>query len=306
MYMNVAEAAPARSDIDAPDTAEAHQILEDNVITVITEIIGTETTYAPLVRRSMPPGTLGNLYSMYRSTLDCPGDISDTEILSDDDAMRSPATPSRCQDRAACRAQFYRRFKHVWSRVLKFRKSSTHAECTVCWQFKRDLQKTRKLSLKRDIVRRHHLHLKGTFGDRQVYWSLRAMSRMPNANVLCCITDAMDKSKIVVPRFGAKTPKSMAGADRPTLTLTAVKCHGHGIYMYLSRECQPMGSAYFAETLNRSLDQCWKRCKAEGRRFPEHLVVQVTLVDGWGGGPTAIMLSANRGETWSPGCSQHH
>ena len=74
-------------------------------------------------------------------------------------------------------------------------------------------------------------HMEKQFNDRQVYWNLRALSRLgqdaSGKKTICLILDGMDRSKWAVPRSAVLAAKSLNGLVRPNLDCTGIIVHGH-------------------------------------------------------------------------------
>jgi hypothetical protein len=101
---------------------------------------------------------------------------------------------------------------------------------------------------------------------------------MPDSDILTIIIDSMDKSKFPIPRWdGGRVPKVIDGLHRPVLTITAAIAHGYETCVFIQDESLQHGSDNFLEILFRTIERVYARCKATGRRFPRHLVVQAGI-----------------------------
>ena len=77
-------------------------------------------------------------------------------------------------------------------------------------------------------------------------------------DIICCITDSMDKSKFSLPRYQrGQAPKDVATVDRPSLEVTTTLVHGVGVFTYLGDENQTAGTNWVLKTLTRSLQHTW-------------------------------------------------
>eukprot|EP00438_Fugacium_kawagutii_P021571 Skav212155 [mRNA] locus=scaffold754:104394:116972:+ [translate_table: standard] len=87
---------------------------------------------------------------------------------------------------------------------LRFRPVSSHSQCSQCVHHKMMLRElgTFLLAKKRqgDLYR---AHLMAQYRDRQIYWQIRASSRLRVTGHLCLILDAMDQCKFCYPRSPA-------------------------------------------------------------------------------------------------------
>ena len=172
-------------------------------------------------------------------------------------------------------SSFWRAWTEKWRKILKFRKTSQHKECSACHDFREKVH-SRRLSVatKMQVAREWREHLRAQYHDRLVYWSLRASSRM-HLNVLCIIVDSMDKVKTVWPKYAApRKPAYLEGLKRPRSILSAVLCHGWCTCIFTADEELSHGAGAFCEILCRALDEVQRISRETGRAIPQHLVVQ--------------------------------
>ena len=88
------------------------------------------------------------------------------------------------------------------------------------------------------------------------------------------IIDGMDKKKYLLPRWKwGRTPKDAEHLHRPCLELTAVICHGHGTYLFLSDQDISNGSSWHAELVIRTLSLVHERSQRRGQSMPDALSV---------------------------------
>jgi hypothetical protein len=90
------------------------------------------------------------------------------------------------------------------------------------------------------------------------------------------IIDSMDKKKCVWPKYSfMRKPHEIEGLKpRPRMTLTCGIAHGWVTGLFVGQEGLTHGSDAFLEVLCLLLTKVSDMCKAAGRRFPAHLVVQ--------------------------------
>jgi hypothetical protein len=94
-------------------------------------------------------------------------------------------------------------------------------------------------------------------------------------DVLTVIIDSMDKAKFAWPQYPWGTvDKTLEKYRRPRLVVTAAMAHGYCTQIYIADENVSHGSSAFCDVLSRVLESVWSICRAEGRAFPKHLVVQ--------------------------------
>ena len=203
-----------------------------------------------LPRRYLPPGRYSDMFRLY--TAHC---------IAHGRPMASSTT-------------FFRVLRDSgWRNVLRFRGASTHAECTVCHTLKARMRNSRDLQRHAKACDEYMRHLAGTFADRQVYWQFRERSAT-TGDCLTLITDGMDKSKFMLPRYSfGTTPKALETRVRPACELSAVLAHGWGVYVYLTDAEQSTGTDWTCEIVSRTLDSCWKIAQSTKRSWPSILKV---------------------------------
>ena len=101
----------------------------------------------------------------------------------------------------ASQATFLRVWHSGWSKVLRFRKGSTHSQCKRCWHLRREISsKTKPIVDKIQAAQDLRDHLQSQYADRVFYWACRESSRQSARDVavggdtLCIIIDSLDKS----------------------------------------------------------------------------------------------------------------
>lgn len=165
---------------------------------------------------------------------------------------------------------FHRRWFTVWRHVLRIRKSSQHAECSICFKFRQLLRSTRKtLDDKLEIAHQWRHHLYWQYCDRCVYWSLRWGSRMKE-DVLVIIIDALDRSKFMLPKYRFQRKSStLDGLRRPRVVVTGGIAHGYCRHAFITGESVVKGGSAFVEMLAIIIEQVYK---IRGGTLPSHLV----------------------------------
>ena len=133
---------------------------------------------------------------------------------------------------------------------MKFRKVSSHTECTECIKHKSVIQSlSHHLVARRTQQELFYKHLDDQFRDRVVYWKSRSDSRS-HAGSLTLIVDGMDQAKCSLPRNASLLKaKIFDGLQRPRLHLSAVIAHGHFIALFLTESDVPKDSNYCIETV---------------------------------------------------------
>ena len=119
---------------------------------------------------------------------------------------------------------FWRCWNSTWAKFLAFRTTSEHSKCTICWKAHQCFKRHISLSDKHAVAKTLREHLRMQYADRCCYWAMRWSSRLKTANILVLIVDAMDKSKLPIPRwaFGVK-PKVRRPAPKPPALLGGLR-----------------------------------------------------------------------------------
>ncbi len=264
LYYSVAETLPhtlavlddncSNSSTDTPDGTTARERLIDDILDVACAgPLDQESREGPagLAKRYLPPGRLSDLFLLYVAS-----------------CQASKQTPASAET-------FRRVWRSGWSDALGFRKSSTHALCHRCHTLRTEIKHA--VTLQEHVAASEFLmrHLQDQWLDRKCYWSLRTRARTQK-DLLCVITDGMDKSKFCLPRWAfGRCPKhaTVEKLHRPTLHVSAVLCHGFGTYVFITDEGMPTGANYSADIVLRSLDMVWHHCQRCGLAYPGELSV---------------------------------
>ena len=134
-----------------------------------------------LAVRYLPHATLADLYAQFTSAWEA-------HVASSSGGF--PGMPSF--------TTFCRRWQKCWRKVMRFRKSSQHAQCQTCFELQKHLRTASaswgaKLQAARDLRQ----HYNDQYMDRCLYWSMRYMSKY-GSDILCIIIDSMDKAKCAI------------------------------------------------------------------------------------------------------------
>ena len=172
-------------------------------------------------------------------------------------------------ERVASTSSFYRVLSESgWKKAIKFSPPSSHSKCTICSKLRSAIQHAKGIADQTEASDRLLRHLAGQFADRACYHEYRARAKTCG-DIICLITDSMDKSKYALPRYHrGMAPKALASTNRPSLEVTTTMVHGVGVFTYLSDEGQTSGSNWVLETLNRSLQHAWDYFQKASKPVP--------------------------------------
>ena len=203
-----------------------------------------------LPRRWLPHGSYHDLYNLY-----C-------------------AHQASANGKVASATTFYRVLNESgWKKKIKFSPPSSHSQCTICYNLKSKIQHAKGIAEQTDASDKLLRHLAGQFSDRAVYHECRSRAKT-TGDLICAITDSMDKSKYSLPRYKqGRAPKDVCNVDRPSLEVTTTMVHGVGIYTYLGDENQTAGTNWVLETLNRSLQHTWNAYQKRSKPMPPYLKI---------------------------------
>ena len=173
-------------------------------------------------------------------------------------------------------ATFWRRWDAKWKKIIRFRKSSQHSQCVICFECASFLHRSKAdAAEKMKVAKEWRDHLSAQYADRLIYWHMRWSSRLRVSGVLVCIIDGMDKSKFSWPQFPFILPKGLDKEHRPRLCITGAIAHGFVTSLYVAHdESSPHGASQFCDILCRTITKVFQICKANSWRRPEQLVVQ--------------------------------
>ena len=144
-----------------------------------------------LPRRWLPHGSYYDLYTLYCS-----------KQLSNDEKVASKST-------------FYRVLKSSgWKKNIKFSPPSSHSSVQFALVSKGRF-KCFWIQAHADACDKLLRHLSGQFADRACYYECRSRSRSSPSDLLCIISDSMDRSKFSLPRFHrGRVPKDIENLKR--------------------------------------------------------------------------------------------
>ena len=135
------------------------------------------------------------------------------------------------------------------AKLLRIRKTGSHAKCTECELYKRDLcSGTLSLSARAQTLDRYTAHIVQQWLDRQVYENMQELSRSCfsaltqgymwqasalASSVLSVIEDGMDQAKFRVPRVLVRS-HAFERLLRPALHVQGIWAHGGGYQLAVS------------------------------------------------------------------------
>ena len=278
LYMSAAEPLPHEFKVVAgdghqqDDEAEPWEIDDDwcperSVPQVIQSFLGGDIG---MPQRYLTHTNVTNLYWLFLASFPPTGDDDGS---SSSEAGDNPA--KLVEARVPSLSTFSRVWKSTWSKHLRFRKSSQHAECKTCFEARVRMSQARTTLLdKIDYARQWKEHLRNQYFDRAIYWHCRFASRR-KLGVLTVIIDSMDKAKFAWPQFPwHRVDKRLEEVHRPRLVLTAAIAHGFATFFFICDEDVTHGASAFCDMITRIVDKVEEVCRRSGVRFPEHLVVQ--------------------------------
>ena len=171
---------------------------------------------------------------------------------------------------------FWRRWHAKWKGIIRFRKTSQHSQCSICFECSSFLHRSKAdASEKLRVAKEWREHLTAQYADRLIYWHMRWSSRLRVSGILVCILDGMDKSKFSWPQFPFVLPKGLDKERRPRLSITGSIAHGFVTSIYVAHdEITPHGASQFCDVLCRTITKVFAICKERSWRRPEQLVVQ--------------------------------
>lgn len=169
----------------------------------------------------------------------------------------------------ASKSTFYRVLASSgWKKKIKFSPPSSHSKCSTCSRLKGKIQSAKGIQAHTEACDQLLRHLAGQFSDRACYWECRNRSKT-SKDILCIISDSMDRSKFSLPRFHrGRVPKDIENTKRPSCEMTTQIVHGVGVYTYLSDEDQTSGTTWVLETLNRTLQAVQTTLGRTGKPTP--------------------------------------
>jgi hypothetical protein len=169
---------------------------------------------------------------------------------------------------AASFSTFLRAFGQC-SGVLRIRKSGSHAVCSTCKAYKKQLGKARFPQDRQRILELYTAHVVNQWLDRQVYGNAMSVSLecrrllasgelMLNLAVstssVCMAVDGMDQAKFRLPRVHI-TSKALDTLIRPALHVQGAWAHGFGYHMAIMDADMKHDTNNNVEVISRMLEQ---------------------------------------------------
>jgi len=96
---------------------------------------------------------------------------------------------------------FRQRWSEVWSKYIKIRQKTEHAQCNTCFRLREIIaDPNQTMQARKDAAKALRQHHHDQYLDRTIYWNLRLASQMMG-DILVLIIDAMDKAKFCWPAW---------------------------------------------------------------------------------------------------------
>lgn len=142
--------------------------------------------------------------------------------------------------------------------MLRIRKKSHHAKCSQCVRHRLIIRKLGHcLPARRAQVAELQKHLARQYGDRQIYWANRSLSRVSassaSPNVITAIIDSMDAAKHACPKSQNMFAKEFSSWAKPRLSSTTLLIHGFAAVTVLSPHFVTCSSSRSAEIISHGL-----------------------------------------------------
>lgn len=142
-------------------------------------------------------------------------------------------------------------FWRIWNQeypFLKFRPTSSHAQCGTCMRHKMLIRGlTGHMKARQEQINQYISHLQSQYRDRICYWELRGKSRLKTNDILI-ILDGMDQQKFSYPRSPSFLSKELQGLNRPRAHISGVICHGRFVLFTVSPANVPKDANSCIET----------------------------------------------------------
>lgn len=133
---------------------------------------------------------------------------------------------------------------HVEFSHLRFRASTSHAQCATCMRHRLLIRSlSGHLLARQKQSEMYAAHLAQQYRDRQVYWAMRGSSRLRSAINVLLIVDGMDQCKFMYPRSPVMQSKDLCTFQRPKLQVTGCILHGYCLLFTVSNFDQAKGSS---------------------------------------------------------------
>ncbi|CAE7834952.1 unnamed protein product [Symbiodinium sp. CCMP2592] len=263
LYLSAAEDLNVDAVIEKGEAAEPHTFHWSPDTPVVDRILALLSDNCTAPVRWLPPGQLSDLWLQFLSWSE-----SHSRVRKTKDAVKIGPVLQFVPGWYT----FYNAWKQHWHlRRLRFRPTSSHKECDVCFQLREALH-LRSLSKDEKVAKaaEWRQHLADTYHDRLVYYTMRYASRA-RLNILTVILDSMDKAKWSYPRMNiSRQPESLEKLRRPRLVVTAALAHGFATGLFIQdSERVSHGANCFLDQLCRTIQVV----RAQGP-CPEHLFLQ--------------------------------
>ena len=153
---------------------------------------------------------------------------------------------------------------HVEFPHLRFRPTSSHAQCSTCLHHKLLIRELcHHVAARRKQSNLLVEHLAAQYRDRLSYWAMRGSSRLHYHTNLVVIVDGMDQCKFSYPRSVLFRGKDLSTMVRPKLHIIGILAHGWGLCFAISGHDFPKDSSVMTELLANLLT----RLAADGVRL---------------------------------------
>ncbi len=129
-------------------------------------------------------------------------------------------------------------FWRVWHSefpFMRFRPTSSHAQCGVCLKHKLLIKSfSGHIRARSQQVELYARHLRAQYEDRLKYYELRGSSRTRTPFECTIILDGMDQGKFMYPRHPLFASKDLSTFVRPRAHIAAGLCHGRCLVFTIS------------------------------------------------------------------------
>ena len=143
---------------------------------------------------------------------------------------------------------------HVEFSHLRFRASTSRAQCATCMRHRLLIRSlSGHLLARQKQSEMYAAHLAQQYRDRQVYWAMRGSSRLRSAINVLLIVDGMDQCKFMYPRSPVMQSKDLCTFQRPKLQVTGCILHGYCLLFTVSNFDQAKDSSASADIVMHML-----------------------------------------------------
>lgn len=142
---------------------------------------------------------------------------------------------------------------------LRFRSTSSHAQCSCCLHHRVLLKELSPyLHARNHQASLYRAHLVSQYRDRLCYWSLRGSSRLKTIGHICIMQDGMDQCKFSLPRSHLTRAKDLSTLMKPKLAVIGILIHGFELSFTISTAEHPKDSSCMSEVLGWALTKLEK------------------------------------------------